>query len=111
LIWPSVSTSFSGPDLTHINVPPWGLDINAGRSYPQLSKGCRIMSNVGSADRIARIVVGLLLIAYAIPIGFPQTGWNWVGWIGVVPVLTAIFAYCPAYAVFGMSTCPAKQQG
>jgi hypothetical protein len=97
--------------LTHINVPPWGLDINAGRSYPQLSKGCRIMSNVGSADRIARIVVGLLLIAYAIPIGFPQTGWNWVGWIGVVPVLTAIFAYCPAYAVFGMSTCPAKQQG
>jgi hypothetical protein len=105
------STRFWHPDLTHINVPPWGLDINVGRSYPQLSEGCRIMSNVGSADRIARIVVGVLLIAYAIPIGFPQTGWNWVGWIGVVPVLTAIFAYCPASAVFGMSTCPAKQQG
>ncbi len=43
------------------------------------------MSNVGSADRIARFVVGLLLIAFAIPLGFPQTGWNWVGWIGVVP--------------------------
>jgi hypothetical protein len=69
------------------------------------------MSNVGSADRILRIVLGLVLIAYAIPIGFHQTGWNWTGWIGVVPLLTAIFAYCPAYALFGMSTCPAKQQG
>lgn len=37
------------------------------------------MSNVGSIDRIARIVAGLLLIAFAIPIGFPQTGWNWIG--------------------------------
>ena len=44
------------------------------------------MSNVGSVDRIVRIVAGLLLIAFANPIGFPQTGWNWVGWIGVVPI-------------------------
>jgi hypothetical protein len=75
------------------------------------SRKDRIMRNVGSADRIIRIVVGLLLIAYAIPIGFPQTGWNWVGWIGVVPILTAVFAYCPAYSLFGMSTCPMKQKG
>ena len=66
------------------------------------------MSNVGSADRIARFVVGLLLIAFAIPLGFPQTGWNWVGWIGVVPLLTATFAYCPGYTLFGISTCSAK---
>ena len=32
------------------------------------------MSNVGSVDRIVRIVAGLLLIAFAIPVGFPQTG-------------------------------------
>jgi hypothetical protein len=66
--------------------------------------------NVGSVDRIIRVVVGLLLIAYAIPIGFSQTGWNWVGWIGVVPLLTAAFGYCPAYSLLGMSTCPLKQQ-
>jgi hypothetical protein len=53
------------------------------------------MSNVGSVDRIVRIVAGLLLIAFAIPIGFPQTGWNWVGWIGVVPLLTAVFCLLP----------------
>lgn len=67
-------------------------------------------SNVGSIDRIARAVLGLVLIAYAIPIGFHQTGWNWTGWIGVVPLLTAIFGYCPAYALLGISTCFAKQQ-
>ena len=69
------------------------------------------MSNVGSVDRIVRIVAELLLIAFANPIGFPQTGWNWVGWIGVVPILTAVFAFCPAYALFGLSSCPANQQG
>jgi hypothetical protein len=68
------------------------------------------MSNVGSVDRIVRVVVGLVLIAYAVPIGFHQTGWNWTGWIGVVPLLTAIFGYCPAYSLFGISTCSARQQ-
>lgn len=64
-----------------------------------------VTSNVGGIDRIARVIIGLLLIAYAIPIGFPSTGWNWVGWIGVVPILTAIFGYCPAYTIVGLSTC------
>jgi len=63
-------------------------------------------ANVGSVDRVLRIIFGLVLLAYAIPIGFGQTGWNWVGWIGVVPLLTAIFGYCPAYSLIGMSTCP-----
>jgi DUF2892 family protein len=63
-----------------------------------------VTSNVGGIDRIARVIIGLLLIAYAIPIGFPSTGWNWVGWIGVVPILTAIFGYCPAYTIVGLST-------
>jgi hypothetical protein len=64
-------------------------------------------TNVGSIDRVLRLIIGLALIAYAIPIGFPQTGWNWVGWIGVVPIVTAIFGNCPAYTVLGVSTCPA----
>ena len=58
------------------------------------------MTNVGSIDRIVRIVFGILLIAFAIPVGFPQTGWNWIDWIRVVPVLTAAFGYCPAYSLF-----------
>jgi len=69
------------------------------------------MTNVGLIDRTLRIVIGLLLIAYAIPLGFPQTGWNWVGWIGIVPLLTALFGYCPAYTLLGITTCPARKHG
>jgi ABC-type uncharacterized transport system permease subunit len=61
-------------------------------------------TNVGTIDRVARIVIGLVLIAYAIPLGFPHTGWNWIGWIGVVPIITAIVGSCPAYSLFGFST-------
>ena len=68
------------------------------------------MTNVGLVDRIARIAVGALLIAYAIPLGFPQTGWNWVGWIGVVPLLTAVFGVCPAYSLLGVNTCGTRQR-
>jgi hypothetical protein len=65
-------------------------------------------TNMGMMDRAVRLVVGALLIAYAIPIGFPTTGWNWVGWIGVIPIITAVIGNCPLYSVFGFSTCPMK---
>ena len=61
--------------------------------------------NVGMLDRAARIVVGILLIAFALGIGFPKTSWSWVGWIGVMPIITALIGNCPAYSVFGRSTC------
>jgi hypothetical protein len=65
--------------------------------------------NVGTIDRIARVLIGLALIAFAIPIGLPQTGWNWIGWIGVVPLLTGLFGTCPLYSLLGISTCPLKR--
>ena len=68
------------------------------------------MTNVGLIDRIARVAVGLLLIGYAIPVGFPETGWNWVGWIGVLPLLTALFGDRPAYTLLGISSCSASRQ-
>jgi O-antigen ligase len=57
--------------------------------------------NVGTIDRTLRIVAGLALVAMA------ATGTVGVwGWIGVVPLLTGIFKFCPAYGIFGLSTCP-----
>jgi sulfite exporter TauE/SafE len=61
-------------------------------------------ANVGTFDRIARIVIGLVLIAFALGYIAPGISWSWVGWIGVVPILTALFGTCPAYSVFGWST-------
>ncbi len=61
--------------------------------------------NVGSTDRILRIVVGLVLI------GLAATGTVGVwGWIGVALLLTGIFKFCPAYAIFGTSTCPMEKK-
>lgn len=64
--------------------------------------------NMGLIDRVIRVIVGILLIAYAIPIGFASTGWNWVGWIGIVPLVTGLIGNCPLYTLLGLSTCPVK---
>jgi hypothetical protein len=67
------------------------------------------MANVGTIDRIIRVCIGLALIAWALNYIFPNTGWNWVGWIGVVPILTAVFATCPGYSLLGLSTSSADR--
>jgi hypothetical protein len=64
--------------------------------------------NTGNIDRAIRAILGLILIALA------ATGtvgvWGWIGIvIGIVLLLTAIFSFCPAYAIFGMNTCPMKK--
>ena len=61
-------------------------------------------ANVGGIDRIARVVVGLVLIALA------ATGTVGVwGWIGVVPLLTGLIRWCPLYPLLGISSCPLKK--
>jgi hypothetical protein len=57
-------------------------------------------NNMGSIDRILRAAVGLGLIGLAL-VG-PEAPW---GWIGIVPLLTAVVGWCPAYLPFGISTC------
>ncbi len=57
-------------------------------------------TNEGSIDRVVRIVVGLVLIALVF-VG-PKTVW---GWIGVVPLLTGLIGWCPAYSIFSNKTC------
>jgi ABC-type polysaccharide/polyol phosphate export permease len=60
-------------------------------------------SNVGTIDRALRFIAGLILISLVF-VG-PQTPW---GWIGLVPLLTSLIGFCPAYSLFGLSTCPRK---
>jgi hypothetical protein len=54
--------------------------------------------NIGNADRIIRIVLGLGIIAYGI------VNHTWLGAIGAVPLLTAFIGFCPAYCPLGIST-------
>ena len=61
-------------------------------------------ANVGSIDKILRIIVGLVLLSLVF-IG-PQTAW---GWIGIVPLATGLINWCPLYTLLGLNTCPIKQ--
>lgn len=60
--------------------------------------------NVGGIDRILRIIVGLVLIGLA---AAGTVGW-W-GWVGVIPLVTGLFRFCPLYVLLGMNTCPVKR--
>ena len=64
-------------------------------------------TNVGTVDRVIRIIVGLALLWYALLA--PASGYNWVGWIGVIPIVTALVGICPLYSILGVNTCPAKR--
>jgi hypothetical protein len=58
-------------------------------------------ANVGGIDRVLRILAGLVLI------GLAATGTVGVwGWIGVVPLATGLFRFCPLYPLLGFSSCP-----
>lgn len=59
------------------------------------------MKNVGGIDKILRIIAGIALIAsvFLVPAMSP-----W-GWIGVVPLLTGLFNFCPLYPLIGLNTC------
>jgi hypothetical protein len=59
--------------------------------------------NVGGIDRALRVIAGLVLI------GLTLAGIIGVwGWIGVVPLATGLFSFCPLYTLLGANTCPAK---
>jgi len=61
-------------------------------------------ANVGSADRIVRVIVGLAIGAAGIYFK------SWWGLVGLIPLATGVFACCPAYMPFGISTCRLPDQ-
>ncbi len=61
--------------------------------------------NVGTADKWIRIVVGLVLISLVF-VG-PKTAW---GWIGIIPLATALINFCPVWAMLKISTRKEEQK-
>jgi hypothetical protein len=64
-------------------------------------------TNVGSIDRVVRVVLGLGLLS---AVFWLEGSARWLGLIGLVPLLTAIFSFCPLYTILGIRTCPATPQ-
>lgn len=59
--------------------------------------------NVGGLDKTLRVVVGVVLLVLTAT----QTIGLW-GLVGVVPLLTGLFNFCPLYTLFGIKTCKVK---
>ena len=57
--------------------------------------------NIGSVDRVIRVLLGLGLLSLVF-VG-PKTMW---GLIGILPLATAWMSFCPLYRLLGVSTCP-----
>jgi hypothetical protein len=54
--------------------------------------------NVGSTDRLLRIIAGLVVAIIGV--------WfdSWWGLIGLVPIATGLFSWCPLYVPLKIST-------
>ena len=61
----------------------------------------RRSTNIGTADRVIRIVLGLVLLTSIFV--FDGRFW-WLGLLGFVPILTALVGWCPAYSLLGIDT-------
>ncbi len=62
--------------------------------------------NVGTLDRVLRIVLGVALL-----IGFflnRDGAYSWLYLIGILPLATGLLSTCPLYSLLGIRTCPLK---
>ena len=59
--------------------------------------------NIGFTDRIIRALLGAALL------GAGYYFKSWWGFLGLVPILTAVVRFCPAYLPFGLNTCRLKR--
>ena len=64
-------------------------------------------ANVGSADKIVRIVVGIGLLSLFFIL---EGNMKFLGLIGIVPIATALMGWCPLYSVIGVNTCPLAEK-
>lgn len=67
-------------------------------------KATLLPTNVGMLDRGVRLLLGVGLLSMAFT--GPQSAW---GFIGFVPILTAMVSSCPLYTVLGLSTCQTRR--
>ncbi|MCH9808512.1 MAG: DUF2892 domain-containing protein [Alphaproteobacteria bacterium] len=59
-------------------------------------------ANVGLTDRSLRTLAGIGLIGFAV--SGDRTGYEFLGWLGIIPLLTGLVGICPLYSVLGHDT-------
>lgn len=64
-------------------------------------------ANVGGIDRALRVLAGIGLLALVFIL---EGNARWLGLVGLVPLATGLFGFCPVYTLFGLSTCPLEHK-
>jgi hypothetical protein len=65
-----------------------------------------MQKNVGHpVDKSVRIIIGIVLLSLVF---YLEGDIRWIGLIGVIPILTVVFGWCPGWAVLGINTCKTK---
>ncbi|MDW7967055.1 MAG: DUF2892 domain-containing protein [Thermoanaerobaculum sp.] len=59
-------------------------------------------TNMGSTEKTIRVVVGVAILGLGLYLK------SWWGLVGLLPLITGLVGYCPAYRLLGISTCPKK---
>lgn len=59
--------------------------------------------NVGNVDMIIRLVLGVAIGVWGL------VAQNWLGLIGLVPIITGLTGFCPAFTLLGINTCKVKE--
>ncbi len=65
-----------------------------------------MQANVGGADRIVRVVIGLALLSLLLIL---EGNARWWGLVGFIPLGTALMGWCPLYVPLGIKTCRTRQ--
>ncbi|OGP68294.1 MAG: hypothetical protein A2W27_11230 [Deltaproteobacteria bacterium RBG_16_44_11] len=58
-----------------------------------------MICNVGKIDKSVRLIIGVVIAI----LGFYYQSW-W-GFLAVIPIVTAIWGFCPLYTLFKINTC------
>ena len=62
--------------------------------------------NVGNpVDKILRVILGIAVLSLFFVL---EGDMRWLGLIGIVPILTVVFGWCPGWALLGINTCKTK---
>ena len=64
-------------------------------------------ANVGGIDRVVRILAGIGILSLVLILEGSARYW---GLVGLLPLVTGVFRFCPAYALFGLRTCPMERR-
>jgi hypothetical protein len=58
-----------------------------------------MICNVGKIDKSIRLIIGVVIAVLGL---YYQSWW---GLLAIIPILTAIFGFCPLYILFKINTC------